>query len=698
MYATPPGQRSEIHWVPANAPQTARVLVEGLEGSRRVYRHRGELWWWEKNLLMKGDLVGQQAQPLSEFGNNSLSDMVRQGDMLYWISGRVLGSFNLSTGERKIIMTEPTTFGGIAIHEDRLYFGIGAEIQTMRLDGKDRRPLGSLDDSTLRRRGGVLDLAVHDGRLLWLDRSRLFQADLTTGDVAELSRLGETPRGGIFGGFENAMTVTDEAVYWIDGRTVLRWRHGAEEHEPLYELGDTQLSAITAVTAFPAAATFGQKGRVQVKGDKGETYQLLYSEDLQSWSPDFVQRSLFTGQGVLAWLNSKLGQATEPITWRPQAVGRQAYFSAWRYEFGDPYDADEDELPDYWERRHFGDLSATPEGDANGDGMSHREEAGLYVSPLDVDSDGDGLTDTEEVLYDPPLNPGTVDTDGDTLTDGDEVKVHGTTPHAIDTDFDGSSDEFEIAFGSDPTDRTSRPPSDDVLATYADDLTVHFDFESRDREIVSNRGVIGGSGQIVGPVDYVSRERLSGEVSTALEFPSGSNDSKSATSVQTKLTLAAIGLTGPENGFTISLWIRTERVHTGTILSAARELGPEQAVAFRVEGRTFSPGNDATPLSLTLKGHLWSSSSNVSGAVPPGVWTHLCWVHGVDGRRLYIDGILRSFESRIGLWQLESAPKLWLGAQMGSERPTVPFHGAIDDVRVYRGVLSKNVIKVLARE
>jgi RHS repeat-associated protein len=65
------------------------------------------------------------------------------------------------------------------------------------------------------------------------------------------------------------------------------------------------------------------------------------------------------------------------------------------------------------------------------------------------DSDGDGLTDWDEinVYHTDPHNP---DTDGDGLTDAEEVYVYGTDPLNPDTDCDGVSDGDEVRNGTDP--------------------------------------------------------------------------------------------------------------------------------------------------------------------------------------------------------------------------------------------------------
>jgi hypothetical protein len=56
---------------------------------------------------------------------------------------------------------------------------------------------------------------------------------------------------------------------------------------------------------------------------------------------------------------------------------------------------------------------------------------------------------------------GNADSDGDGLTDRDEVYVHGTHPRLSDSDGDGQSDGAEIACGSDPRDAGSRSSDGD---------------------------------------------------------------------------------------------------------------------------------------------------------------------------------------------------------------------------------------------
>ena len=60
-------------------------------------------------------------------------------------------------------------------------------------------------------------------------------------------------------------------------------------------------------------------------------------------------------------------------------------------------DADGDGLPDSWENANFGDLSQTPGGDFDGDGLTNGEEFTAGTDPTLQDTDGDGFDDGIEM-------------------------------------------------------------------------------------------------------------------------------------------------------------------------------------------------------------------------------------------------------------------------------------------------------------
>jgi hypothetical protein len=98
--------------------------------------------------------------------------------------------------------------------------------------------------------------------------------------------------------------------------------------------------------------------------------------------------------------------------------------------------------------------------DRDGDGMPDAYESANGLDPdvaalLTDDADADGLDDASE--YRLGSNPQQSDSDGDGITDGDEVNVHGTRARDPDSDRDGRSDGEEVAgpIFTDPLDSDS---------------------------------------------------------------------------------------------------------------------------------------------------------------------------------------------------------------------------------------------------
>jgi hypothetical protein len=91
-----------------------------------------------------------------------------------------------------------------------------------------------------------------------------------------------------------------------------------------------------------------------------------------------------------------------------------------------------------------GGFECQPILDTDGDGLQDTEEADLYLTdPNDPDTDNDNLFDGEEILI-VGTDPLSSDTDADLLTDGEEVLTYGTDPVNVDTDNDGVTDGEEV--------------------------------------------------------------------------------------------------------------------------------------------------------------------------------------------------------------------------------------------------------------
>ena len=112
--------------------------------------------------------------------------------------------------------------------------------------------------------------------------------------------------------------------------------------------------------------------------------------------------------------------------------------------------------------------------DTDGDTISDGDEVNVHnTNPLSRDTDGDLLDDALEIrgqrlgLGLDPLVPNNInnDSDGDGLSDIEELQ-HGSDPLTPDTDGDGVNDGDEVAQGSDPTDPADggvAPPPEELV-------------------------------------------------------------------------------------------------------------------------------------------------------------------------------------------------------------------------------------------
>lgn len=168
-------------------------------------------------------------------------------------------------------------------------------------------------------------------------------------------------------------------------------------------------------------------------------------------------------------------------------------------------DSDDDGMPDEWESRYMPDLDPLTddaEGDPDGDELTNLFEYNAGTNPLNTDSDGDGMPDKWEVnnsldpadagdadedadgdglsnideyeyeytdIYlsiDSPTDPQDPDTDGDGVSDGQEV-INGTNAHDPDDDGDGMPNSWEINYDDvmDPllNDASADPDNDGLV-------------------------------------------------------------------------------------------------------------------------------------------------------------------------------------------------------------------------------------------
>lgn len=150
----------------------------------------------------------------------------------------------------------------------------------------------------------------------------------------------------------------------------------------------------------------------------------------------------------------------------------------------DRNDEDEDGVLNYIEDMYGTDRK---KADTDEDGLSDYDELVLFeTDPLLMDTDGDGVIDSEEdfdqdlIATNEELALGTdplfCDTDGDTLNDGEELNF-GTDPLLADTDSDGASDAWEIANGTDPCVNNLTFTVNEEYEGYDLNVTLHTELE-----------------------------------------------------------------------------------------------------------------------------------------------------------------------------------------------------------------------------
>jgi hypothetical protein len=129
------------------------------------------------------------------------------------------------------------------------------------------------------------------------------------------------------------------------------------------------------------------------------------------------------------------------------------------------YDQDADSIARWWEDLYgLSDSNAADAlTDLDSDGVNNLSEYQHQSNPQVADTDGDGLTDQQEIVtYN--TNPAKVDTDGDGLSDQAEVVTHHSDPRDTDSDNDGYTDFDEVLYGGNPNDPSGVPQP---LATYS---------------------------------------------------------------------------------------------------------------------------------------------------------------------------------------------------------------------------------------
>lgn len=304
--------------------------------------------------------------------------------------------------------------------------------------------------------------AVNATSVFHVYEDRLKAVDPSNG--AEQYRIGadipvQTP---VLGTMGNVLLMGDEIISIDTAEQAVAWRYADEE--------DGYYSKLAA----------GGRNVYAISGSKLIVLNELNGHLLWSWTaPNTLTQNIIV----------TLSHVFVASSYATYAVDLQTHGQVWSYPVGGKLalgregalyivngstvtaitiegDADNDGMPDWWER--FYGLNLEPELDQDSDGLTNLEEYQHSTHPLDQDTDGDSLTDGDEIHIH-GTDPKSTDTDKDGLTDADEITLYETDPTNFDSDGDSLDDYLEVVNGLNPNDASDAdadPDEDGYINTY----------------------------------------------------------------------------------------------------------------------------------------------------------------------------------------------------------------------------------------
>ena len=150
------------------------------------------------------------------------------------------------------------------------------------------------------------------------------------------------------------------------------------------------------------------------------------------------------------------------------------------------------------------------------------------------------------------------------------------------------------------------------------------------------------------------------------------------------------GLDSDGTGLTLAAWIKPTSfaVEDARILSKAT--GTAEADHYWMLGTTESNGSK---LRFRLKTNGTTATLVASsGALTPGVWTHVSATYDGQFMRLYKDGIEVGALAKTGAVDRNATIPVWVGSNP-PEATSKPFHGVIDEVKIYTRALSASELQ-----
>ncbi|MEO0604865.1 MAG: hypothetical protein AAF211_25760, partial [Myxococcota bacterium] len=215
------------------------------------------------------------------------------------------------------------------------------------------------------------------------------------------------------------------------------WLTDTTQHEVVVDRTPPPAPTVTALrTPHPRPALVGHFS-------PAETVQLTVTVAGRRFTPR--HRALSVDPGTRRWTLDLARAGLSLASGHHEVTAVATDLAGWRtpdrtrVELVVARDGDNDGVPYEIERRYG---SRDDRVDTDGDGLSDAEEIRWWgTHPGQRDTDRDGLPDGEEARL--QTDPGLDDTDGDGLPDGLEVRSRRTDPTRADTDGDGLADGDE---------------------------------------------------------------------------------------------------------------------------------------------------------------------------------------------------------------------------------------------------------------
>ena len=324
----------------------------------------------------------------------------------YSISGNYqLYKFDLISGEQELIGNTPSLdFEGLAFSPDHILYAVedgNNALYTINTETAEVTLIGSLGINVASpgltfTSDGILYMVQGD------DQGSLYTINISTGAASLVGAFGAD---------------YIDSIAW-DGAKM--WALSSSGNNTLYRI-DPNNGAATAI---------GSLGDVNLAKQSGLTADRFGN----LWGMD--------EDGVIFTINKTTGAAT---------IKHQVSIGFESLAIDVNFDSDNDGLPDTWEDLYGLDKNNAADAilDNDNDGLNNLREFFNNTDPLNSDSDGDGLTDGDEVdIYN--TNPILADTDDDGISDADEINVYHTDALKVDSDEDGLADGWEINNGLDP--------------------------------------------------------------------------------------------------------------------------------------------------------------------------------------------------------------------------------------------------------